>query len=51
MASCIVVFLASNFWTLHMKINNVIKIEKKFEDLGTTDDFLREIENDKKDEK
>ena len=26
-------------------------IEKKFEDLGTTDDFLREIENDKKDEK
>jgi hypothetical protein len=26
-------------------------IEKKFEDLGTTDDFLREIDNDKKDEK
>ncbi len=26
-------------------------IEKKFEDLGTTEDFLREIDNDKKDEK
>jgi hypothetical protein len=26
-------------------------IEKKFEDLGTTEDFLKEIENDKKDEK
>jgi hypothetical protein len=26
-------------------------IEKKFEDLGTTEDFLKEIENNKKDEK
>jgi hypothetical protein len=26
-------------------------IEKKFEDLGTTEDFLKEIENDKKDER
>ncbi len=26
-------------------------IERKFEDLGTTEDFLREIDNDKKDEK
>lgn len=26
-------------------------IEKKFEGLGTTEDFLKEIDNDKKDEK
>jgi hypothetical protein len=27
------------------------EIEKKFEGLGTTEDFLKEIDNDKKDEK
>lgn len=32
MASCIVVAVASNFWTLHMKNNNVIRIEKKIEE-------------------